>query len=126
MAAIKKNFRALPFTNADQRFHTLFTLLRDYRPHLHAFIEAVADFQFGSGVDDGIAKSFLRLTNCDRDRHSEAALASASEGAVADDLRGHGHVGVGKNDDVILGSALALRTVAVGSGSRINILRDRS
>src|SRR4029077_7456235 len=42
------------------------------------------------------------------------------------DLCGHGHVGVGKNDDVILGSALALGAFAVGGGARVNVLRNGS
>ena len=99
---------------------------RDDRAHLHAFIEAVADFEFRSGIGDRIAKSLLRFADGDRDRDGEAALPGATEGAVADDLRGHRHVGVGKNDDVILGAALALRALAVGGGARVDVLRDRS
>ena len=36
------------------------------------------------------------------------------------------HVGVRQNDDVILRAALALRALAVGSGARVNVSRDRS
>ena len=124
VAAVEQNLCALLFAESDQRFDALFALRRDHRAHLHAFFEAVADFEFRSGVGDGIAEGFLRFADRDRDGDGEAALAGASEGAVADDLRGHGHVGVGKNDDVILRSALALRAFAVGGGARVNVFCD--
>jgi len=69
-------------------------------------------------------KVFLRFADCYRDRDGEATLAGAAECTVTDDLRGHRHVRVGEDDDVILGPALALRAFAVGGSARVNILCD--
>src|ERR1700728_742370 len=66
IASVEQNFCALLFSDADERFDALFTLRSDHRAHLHAFFKAVANSEFGSGVGDGIAESFLRFT----DRHS--------------------------------------------------------
>jgi hypothetical protein len=126
VAAVEQNFCALLFAEADQRFDALFALRRDHRAHLHAFVEAVADFEFGGGVGDGVAERLLRFADGDGDGDGEATLAGASEGAVADDLRGHRHVGVGKNDDVILGSALALARLPLAASARVDVARDRS
>ncbi len=52
-------------------------------------------------------------------------MPGTAKGAVADDLRGHLHVGVRQNDDVILRSALALRALAVLAGPRIDVPRHR-
>src|ERR1039458_9526859 len=126
VAAIEQDLRALLFSESDQRFDSLFTLRRDHGAHLDAFVEAVADFEFRGSVGNGIAESSLGFADGDGDRDSEATLAGASEGAVADDLRGHGHVGVRKNDDVILGAALALAALPFFAGARIDVARDRS
>ncbi len=126
VAAVEQDFRALFFTEADQRLDAGFALGRDDRAHLDAFVEAVADFEFRGSIGDRVAKSFLRFTDRDRDRDGETALSGASKGAVADDLRGHRHVGVGKNDDVVLGSALTLAALALLGGARVDVARDRS
>ena len=126
VAAVEQNLRALLLAEADQRFDALFALRRDHRAHLHAIFEAVADFEFRSGIGDRIAKSLLRFADGDCDGDGKTALSGATEGAVADDLRGHRHVGVGENDDVILGSALALAALALfaGARSRCNARRE--
>ena len=126
VTSVEENFCALLLAEADQRFDSLFALRRDHRAHLHVFIEAVAGFEFRRGVGDGVAKSLLRFADGDRDGDGEAALAGAAEGAVADDLRGHGHVGIGEHDNMIFGSALALGTFAVGGGAGVDVLRNRS
>ncbi len=87
-------FRALLFAFADQRFDARFALRRDHRSHLRAFFEAVADAQLRGRVGNRIAKSFLRFANGDRDGNGKATLPGAAKRAVADDLRGHAHVGV--------------------------------
>jgi len=81
VAAVEQNLRTLLFAEPDERFDTLFALLRDYWAHLHIFIETVPNFKLGGGVGNGIAESFLRFADCDRDRDGEAALAGTSEGA---------------------------------------------
>ena len=65
-------------------------------------------------MSDGIAERFLCVADGDGNAHGEAALAGAAERAVADDLRGEFHVGIGKNDDVIFCAALALHALAAG------------
>src|ERR1700688_2967226 len=121
VASVEQNFCALLFAEGDEGFDGFFALRRNHGAHLDIFIETVADFEFRGGVGDGVAESLLRFADGDGDGDGEAALAGASEGAVADDLRGHGHVGVGENDDMILGSALALRALAVGGGARVDV-----
>ncbi len=96
---------------------------RDDRSHLDAFVEAVAYAQVCGGIGDGVAKSFLRFADGYRDRDCETTLAGAAEGAVADDLGCHLHVGVGENDYVILGAALALSALSVGAGAFVDVLR---
>src|SRR5208337_27367 len=77
-------------------------------------------------VGDRVTKSFLRFTDRDRDRHRETTLSGTAEGAVTDDLRRHRHVGVGKNDDVVLRSALALAALALLARARVDVARHRS
>ena len=60
-----------------------------------------------------IAKSLLRFANRHRDGDCKTTLPGTAKGAVANDLRGHLHIGVRQNDDVILRSALALRAFSV-------------
>ncbi len=43
VASVEENFCALLFAKADERFGAFFALRRDYRPHLDAVFEAVAD-----------------------------------------------------------------------------------
>src|SRR5258708_6848692 len=100
VASVEQNFCALLFAEGDQRFDALFALRRDDRSHLNVFVEAIADFELRGGVGDGIAESLLRFADGYCDGYGETALAGASEGAIADDLRGHRHVGVGENDDM--------------------------
>src|SRR3984957_3297125 len=126
VASVEQNFCALLFAEADERFDALFALRRDYGAHLDAIFETVADFEFGSGVGDGVAKSFLRFADGDCHRDGEAALARASESAVADDLRGHGHVGVGEDDDVVFRAALALAAFALFAAAGVDVACDRS
>src|ERR1022692_1401744 len=126
VAAIEQDLRALLFAEVDERLDALFTLRRDHGPHLHAFVEAVTDFQLRSSVGNEVTESLLRFSDGYGDRNGEATLAGASERAVADDLRSHGHVGVGENDDVILGSALALATLPLLARARVDVARDRS
>ena len=67
----------------------------------------------GGRVCDRVAEGLLRIAHRDRDRNGQAALARAAEGAVADDLRRHLHVGIRQDDDVVLRAALALHAFAV-------------
>src|SRR5579863_1826474 len=126
VAPVEQNLRALLFAEADERFHALFTLRCDDGAHLHSIFEAIAHFEFRSRVGDRVTKTFLRFADRDSDRDCEATLTGASKSAVADDLRGHGHVGVGEHDDVILGSALALAALAFLAGARVDVARDGS
>src|SRR3989441_12655315 len=75
---------------------------------------------------DGIAKSFLRFANCYGNGNGEAALAGAAKRAVADDLCGEFHIRVWKNDNVILGAALALHAFAASRRARVNMSGDGS
>ena len=75
---------------------------------------------------DRIAKRFLGIAHGNRNGNCQAALAGAPERAIGDDLRGHLHIRVRKNDDVVLRSSLALCTLPVRSGTRVNIARYRS
>ena len=50
-------------------------------------------------------------------------MTGAAEGAVADNVRRHGHVGIGKNDDRIFGSALALRAFSARSSASVDVFR---
>ena len=97
----------------DQRFDARLALRRDHRPHLHALVEAVADAQMTRQLGNRIAESLLRFADRHRDGNRQASLPGAAERAVADDLRGHLHVGIRQNDDVILRAALALGALAL-------------
>ena len=66
-------------------------------------------------MGDRIAERPLCLADRHRDGDREAALARASEGAVGDDLRGQFHIGIGEDDDMVLGAALALHSFAVAA-----------
>src|SRR5262249_31675939 len=93
----------------------------NHRPHLHAFIETVADAQGGCSFRDRIAKDGLCLADCDGHRNREAALASATKGAVTDDLGRHLHIGIGKNDDVILRPTLTLGAFPIRTCARVDV-----
>src|SRR6202049_501843 len=125
LASIEQNLCSLLLANADQRFDSLFALRRDHWSHLHASVEPVADFEFRSRIGDRVAECLLRFADRDRDRDRKAALSRTPKGTVADDLRSHWHVGVGENDDVILGSALTLRAFAIRCCACVNVFRHR-
>src|SRR5262245_58139709 len=124
VAAVDENFGAGFFAFTDQSFDAEFALRGDDGADLDAVFKTVADPEFRGGVGDGVAESLLRLADCNGDGNGEAALSGASEGAVADDVGSHGHVGVGKNDDGIFRSTLALRAFAAGCGAGVNVLGD--
>ena len=54
----------------------------------------------------------------------EAALPGASKCGVGNDFRRGLLIGVGQHDDVILGAALALHTLAACRSARVNVLGD--
>src|SRR5215469_7717908 len=91
IAPIQDRLRSFLFAHADQRFNSRLTLLRNNWPHLHAVVEAVADAQLGSSFSNRIAECLLSFAYGDRNRHRQAPLSGTAKGAVADDLRGHGH-----------------------------------
>ncbi len=93
---------------------------------MNAFIETISDAQVRSRFGNRVAKCLLRVTDRDSYRHRQAALTRTTEGAVADDLRRHVHVGIRQNDDVILGAALALCTLSVRTGPGVDMFCDRS
>src|SRR6266404_4849050 len=124
VAAIENGFCAFADAVGNKRLDALLALFGDDRTHLDAGVQAIADANRSSSVCDGITESFLRLANRDGDRNGEASLARASERAVADDLRRQLHVGIGENNHVILGAALALHALAAGRGARVNMLGD--
>src|SRR5450432_550364 len=124
-ATVEQDFRALFFAEADERFHAFPALWPDHGAHLDAVFQAVTNFEFRGGLGDGITKRLLRLADHDRGRDRETALSRAAERAVADNLRGHLHVGVGQDDDVIFGSALALAALALLAGARVDVTRYR-
>ena len=125
VASVEQNLRSLLLARRNQRLDSRLALRRDHRAHLHAFVEAIAHAQRRSRLGNRIAKSLLRFADRHRDGNRQAALSGAAKGAVADDLRGHLHVGVGQNDDVVLRAALALRALPVLTGARIDVPRDR-
>src|SRR5580704_6938026 len=126
VTSIEQNFGALLLTDADERLDTLLALRCNHGPHLNARFKAVTHAEFRGRFGNRVAKSLLRFANRDRNRNSEAALPGAPEGAVADYLRRHRHVGVRKHDDMILRSALALAALSLLRRARIDITRDRS
>src|SRR5437899_2773175 len=126
IASIEQNLRSLLLPHPDERFDSFLTLRSDHWPHLHAVLKPVSDLKLRSRIRDRITKRLLRFSNRDCDRNSKAALPGASEGAVADNLCGHRHVGIGQHDHVILRSSLALATFALLSGSRVYVARNRS
>ena len=79
----------------DQCLDSRFALRRDDRSHLNIFVEAIADAQRSRSFSNGIAKGLLRFPNGHGDRYGETALAGATESAIADDLCGHLHIGIG-------------------------------
>ena len=119
ISAIKQNLRALLFTFCNQRLDSVLALAANYRSHLHTFIKPITYAQGGRCRDDRIAKCLLCLADSYRHGNSQASLTSASESAVANDLSSHAHVGIGKNDDVVLRAALALGAFTVSSGASI-------
>src|ERR1700728_1683444 len=126
VAAVEQNLRALLFAKADQRLHALLALRCDHWTHLYVFIKTIADAEFRGSLGDRVAERLLRFADSDCDRDGETTLSRAAEGAVADDLRRHGHVGVRKNHDVILGATLALAALALLARTRVDVARDRS
>src|SRR5579872_957992 len=92
IAAVEHNLRTLLLTFGDQTLDSRLALRRNYRTHLHAFIEAVSHTQGGGGFSNRITESFLRFTNGYGYGDCEATLSGAAEGAIADDLRGHFHI----------------------------------
>src|SRR5262249_61123496 len=49
VTSVEQNFCALAFACSDQGFNARFALGCDDGPHLHAFIQSVADFEFRGG-----------------------------------------------------------------------------
>src|SRR4029077_13188587 len=121
VASIQDGFCALAHTSGDQRFDALLAFFADDRSHLNAGFETVADANRRSRVGDGVAECFLGFANGDGDRYCKATLAGAAKRAVADDLGGEFHIGVGQNDDVIFCAALALHAFAAGCGARVDM-----
>ena len=86
---------------------------------------AVADLARRGRVADLRRERLRRLGDGDDDRRRQAALAGAAERRVGDDLRRHVHVGVGQDDDRVLGAALALHALAVGGRAAVDVARHR-
>ena len=125
-SAIEDNFSAIAFAKFHQRLDSGFALRRDHRSHLNAVVQSVADAQGSCRFEDRVTEHFLCFAHGDRYRNRKTTLSGASESAVANDLRRHLHIGVRKNDHVILRAALALGALAVGSGAGIDVFRNRS
>src|SRR5712692_6954289 len=119
VAAVQQDFRSLLHASGDQRLDPCLALRCDHGAHLHALVEPVAYPQRRGGLGNRVTKSFLCFTNRHCHGDGQAALPGAAEGAVADDLRGHLHVSVWQNNDMVLGAALALRSLSVLTGARI-------
>src|SRR5215831_9445834 len=124
VAAVEHDFGAIFRAHANQALDAVFALASYDRAHLYPFVEAVADAQIRRRLGNGAAKRLLCFANGYRDRDGQAALASASKGAVGDDLRRHLHVRVRQDDDVILRSTLALRPLTIRACARVNVFRD--
>ena len=54
----------------------------------------------------------------------KTTLSCAGKGALADHRGSSVEIGVGQNDGVVLGSALALHALAIGGRARVDVLRD--
>src|SRR5207247_8412889 len=87
--------------------------------------QAIAAPNGSCGICDVIPNAVLRLADCDRHRYCETALSCTAKSAITDNLCGHSHIGVGKDDHMVFGAALALRPFAVRACSRIDIFRYR-
>ena len=124
VAAVEHGVAALADAPADHLLDAVAAARRDHGAHLHALVEAVADAQRARRLDDGVPEPVVRFAHRDGDGDGEAALAGASEGAVADDARGHVDVGVRQDDDVVLGAGLALHALAVRRGRRVDVAGD--
>ena len=69
-------------------------------------------------------KRLRRFADGDGYRNGEAPLASAAEGAVADDLGAHFEIGIGQDDHMVLRATLALHALTVGRAFRVDIFGD--
>jgi hypothetical protein len=65
-----------------------------------------------------------RVADRDRRRARHAALARAAERGGREGLDRLRHVGVGHDDDVVLGAAVRLHALAVPRGGLVDVLRD--
>src|SRR5207302_646355 len=114
IAAVDDRFAALLEALADQTLDARFAGGRYDRSHLDAIAQTVAHLEAGRDINDRIGKFLRGVAHRDGGRYREAALSCAAERTVADDSRAHVDIGVGHDDDIILCSALALHTLAVG------------
>src|SRR6516164_6118135 len=104
--AVDDRLRAIAYAGGNEGFDPLLAFLRNNGAHLHALVEPEANIDGGSGVSDGLAEGFLRLTYGHSNGNRKTALTRATERRISDDLAGEIHVGGRQDDDVVLGAAL--------------------
>ena len=124
-AAVDDGLGAVVGALADERNNAIATGCGDDGAHLHGGIDAVADLERCGGGGDGFAEPVLRFADGDRDADREAALTGAPEGGVGDDLSGGFRIGVGQNDDMVLGAALALDALSARGAARVDVFCNR-
>src|SRR5271166_3522247 len=122
--AIVRNGGAISGALGDEAFDAGAAVGGDHGAHANAFVEAVAHLDGTGEVADGVTEPLLSFAYCDGDGDSKTTLSGAGESALADDGGCGVEVGVGQNDGVILGSALALYALAVGGSAGVDVLGD--
>ena len=124
-AAVDDRLGAVAGALADERNNAIAAGCGDDGAHLHGGIEAVADLERCGGGGDGFAEPVLRFADGDRDADGEAALTGAAEGGVGNDLSGGFGIGVGQNDDMVFGAALALHALSARGAARVDVFCNR-
>jgi hypothetical protein len=81
---------------------------------VHALLQPVADHARGGRLGQRGHEDLVGVGHGDGQRRGQAALPGVAKGAVGDDAGGQRHVGVGQDDDRVLGAALRLHALAVG------------
>ena len=123
-AAVAKGSGAFGDAALDVALHATAVFGGDERTHFDAGAGAVADGQVARAFDEKIEQRAGGFANGDENAAGETPFARRSEGRADDGFDGFRHVGVGHDDEMVLGAAERLDALAFGGGGGIDVAGD--